>query len=123
MFAEAKSSNTAYYQKFKKFINNDEVSFLLADKGIGVGNRFEDQAERFISAFIATGDPGSAQESLAKAADHLITTRLFRSLKNRFDIEKHAFQVFRDEFEKLFKKEFGHVSVKANELLNAEINR
>ena len=123
MFAEAKSSNAASYQKFKKFINSDEVTLLLADKGIGVGNRFEDQAERFISAFIATGDANATAESLAKAADHLITTRLFRTLKNRFDIEKHSLQVFRDEFEKLFKKEFGFEPEKANELLNAEISR
>ena len=122
MFAEAKSSNAASYQKFKKFINSDEVTLLLADKGIGVGNRFEDQAERFISAFIATGDANATAESLAKAADHLITTRLFRTLKNRFDIEKHSLQVFRDEFEKLFKKEFGFEPEKANELLNAEIS-
>jgi hypothetical protein len=29
---------------------SDEVKLLLMEKGIGIGNRFEDQAERFICA-------------------------------------------------------------------------
>ena len=110
-------------EKFKEFINSEVVTLLLADKGIGVGNRFEDQAERFISAFIATGDTSAASESLAKAADHLITTRLLRTLKNRYDIEENSLKVFRDDFEMLFKKEFGFKPTKAVELLNSELSK
>jgi hypothetical protein len=123
MFAEAKDRSETYYKKFKEFIDSDEVKLLLADKGIGVGNRFEDQAERFISAFIATGDTSAASESLAKAADHLITTRLLRTLKNRIDIEENSLKVFRDEFEMLFKNEFGFKPTKAIELLNSELSK
>lgn len=122
-FARAKSAHHNAYIQFKKFINSDDMKYLLADKGIGVGNRFEDQAERFITAFIETGEPQDSSKSLAKAADHLITTRLFRTLKNRYEIEKSNMQAFKEEFDGLFKKSFGMLPSYADALLNEEIDK
>lgn len=122
-FAKAKTIHHDEYEKFKKFINTDDMRFLLADKGIGIGNRFEDQAERFITTFIDTGDPRNIDGSLSKAADHLITTRLLRTLKNRYDIEKSNLQTFKEEFDELFKKGFGELPKFADELLNDEIEK
>ena len=122
-FNNSLASNAKYYTKFKKFINSEGIRLLLMDKGIGIGNRFEDQAERFICAFIDTGSPKNREESLAKAADHLITTRLFRTLRNRYDLDKNSLQEFKKDFHDLFKKEFGFEPKWADEMLKSEIEK
>lgn len=122
-FSLAKKNNESYYKKFNDFINAKKFKKLLSDRGIGVGNRFENQAERFISAFIETGDPNKKDESLAKAADHLITTRLFRSLRNRYDLNKNNLQTFQKEFDEDFAECFGHEPKKADEMLKSEIEK
>ena len=122
-FVAAKSSCQSEYNKFKTFINSPEMRILLMDKGIGVGNRFEDQAERFVCAFVVTGDPRKKDESLAKAADHLITTRLFRTLRNRYDLEKNSLQTFKEEYDKLFKEYFSSEPKFADRLLTEEIDK
>ena len=122
-FQKAKTANISYYKKFKKFINTEEFKVLLMEKGIGIGNRFEDQAERFITTFIETGSPTKKDESLAKAADHLIATRLFRTLRNRYDLDKSNLQNFKSDFDKLFEAEFRQEPVIADEILNSEIDK
>ena len=122
-FQKARNANTSYYKNFKKFINTEEFKVLLMEKGIGVGNRFEDQAERFITTFIETGNPSKKDESLAKAADHLIATRLFRTLRNRYDLDKSNLQNFKSDFDTLFEAEFHQEPVIADEMLNSEIDK
>ena len=102
----AKDLYQAEYEKFKEFINSEEMRELLMDKGIGVGNRFEDQAERFICTFVASGNPKENDKILATAADHLITTRLFRTLRNRYDLEKNTLQTFKEKYDGLFSNAF-----------------
>ena len=111
------------YEKFKTFINSDDVKMLLMEKGIGIGNRFEDQAERFICAFIEAGDPRHKDQSLAVASDHLITTRLLRTLKNRYDIEKSNLQSFKELFDEYFNKAFSQMPKYADDLLSNEIDK
>lgn len=122
-FLAAKDSYQAEYEKFKKFINSKEMRDLLMEKGIGVGNRFEDQAERFICTFVASGDPKKKEESLATAADHLITTRLFRTLRNRYDLEKNTLQTFKEKYDELFTKNFSGTPRFADGLLTEEIEK
>jgi len=122
-YAKSISANAQFYTKFKKFINSDDVKLLLMEKGIGIGNRFEDQAKRFICSFIETGNPARKDESLAKAADHLIATRLFRTLRNRYDLDKHNLQTFKRSFDTLFEDEFNYEPVKSDDLLTSEIDK
>lgn len=122
-FLAAKDSYQAEYEKFKKFINSKEMRDLLMEKGIGIGNRFEDQAERFICTFVASGDPKKKEESLATAADHLITTRLFRTLRNRYDLEKNTLQTFKEKYDELFAKQFSGTPRFADGLLIEEIEK
>ena len=91
------------------------------EKGIGTGNRFDKQAKRFISVFMASGS--EPDKSLATAADHLITSRLFRTLKNRYDIDKANMTKFKDDYVNLFNSSFKHQPNSAIELLSAEINK
>ncbi len=122
-FNIAKKKHADFYEEFKKFINSDDVKMLLMEKGIGIGNRFEDQAERFICAFIEAGNPDEKKQSLATAADHLITTRLFRTLKNRYDINEQNLKDLKESFDKYFNNAFSQMPKYADDLLNSEIDK
>ena len=47
-FEKAEKGNKKAFKSFHDFINSDDMKFLLLEKGIGVGNRLEYQAEKFI---------------------------------------------------------------------------
>ena len=120
-FARAELVYKSECAKFKEFISSKEFKELLDEKNIGVGNRFEKQADKFISVYLASGT--NRIDDLAVAADHLITSRLFRTLKNNYDIDKNSMQEFRDTFEMLFEDKFKREPKFANELLDKEIRR
>lgn len=119
-FMAAEKAYVAECAKFKKFIGSKDFKDLIDEKNIGIGNRFERQADRFISVFLASGR--DKKEDLAVAADHLITSRLFRTLKNRYDLDKQNLQNFRENFEILFEAEFGKKPEFANKMLDYEIS-
>lgn len=121
-----------FKQAEKTFINESKIfdafvkeieELFLKDKGIGVGNRLEDQSIRFISVFLQSGQEKERKSDLAVASDHLITSRLFRTLKNRYDLDKNNLTTFRDEYIKYFKERFGHEPKFAKDLLDSEIKK
>jgi hypothetical protein len=120
-FNESLEDNKKAYQKFQEFITSDVLIECLSKVGIGVGNRFEAQAERFICAYLASGD--NSRKDLAFAADHLITSRLFRSLKNRYDLNAEQMKSFREEYELLFVDTFGQEPQQARLLIDNEIEK
>lgn len=122
-FENAEEGNKEAFKRFHDFINSDDMKLLLMDKGIGVGNRLEYQAEKFIGVFMESGSEKEKEKSLATAADHLITSRLFRTLKNRYDIDKTNLESFKDEYEKLFEKTFKQKPTYTKELLKTEISK
>lgn len=103
-FNAADKNHNDSFLKFHTFINSDDMKLLLMDKGIGVGNRLEYQAEKFIGVFVESGN--EKEKDIAIAADHLITSRLFRTLKNRYDLDKTNLTKFKDEYVKLFESTF-----------------
>lgn len=121
MFIEAETKFENEVKKFHSFTNGDDFKFLLMDKGIGTGNRFDKQARRFISVFMASGP--EPDNSLATAADHLISSRLFRTLKNRYDLDKANLTKFKDDYVKIFNTSFKHKPRYAIELLDTEISK
>jgi hypothetical protein len=116
-FEYAKKAKTAEYERFIKFINSDDIQMLLMEKGIGTGNRLEDQAKRFIGVYIEAGG------KLSEAVDHLVTSRLLRTLKNRYDLDKANLTAFTDEYVKAFKKDFTDEPKAAKELLDTETSK
>lgn len=119
-FNEAEGQFNSRYEEFDKFIKNPTLCNWLNSRGIGVGNRFDEQARKFICAYMALGD--DTTECLAEAADHLITSRLFRSLKNRYDLTADNLEEFQKKYSKLFSDTFKNQEpVEGNKLLNAEI--
>ncbi len=119
-FTEAEDQFYGRYEEFDKFIKNPTLCGWLNSRGIGIGNRFDEQARKFICAYIALGTDST--ECLAEAADHLITSRLFRSLKNRYDLTADNLEDFQKKYSKLFSDTFRNQEpVEGNKLLNAEI--
>jgi hypothetical protein len=68
----------------KTIYESDLVKHLREDLDVSWGNRFERQADRFVSTLIATGGKES------EAFDHLLATKIFRNGKatGRYDTEK-----------------------------------
>lgn len=121
-FQKAEVGNKEAFKKFHDFINSDDMKFLLLEKGIGVGNRLEYQAEKFIGVFVESGC--EKEKDIATATDHLITSRLFRTLKNRYDLDKTNLTKFKDEYVKLFEKTFKNQKpIFAIDLLDIEISK
>lgn len=118
-FDEAESKYAKYYDEFNKFLSNAKLREALRERGIGIGNRFDKQAKRFICAFMAMSTENN--ESLSEAADHLIASRLFRSLKNRYDLTSDNLREFRELYIELFRKAFGHEPKDGLRLLDVEI--
>ncbi|MCB0536636.1 MAG: hypothetical protein KDE33_03820 [Bacteroidetes bacterium] len=121
-FEKAEKGNKEAFKRFHDFINSDDMKFLLLEKGIGVGNRLEYQAEKFIGVFVESGN--DKEKDIAIATDHLITSRLFRTLKNRYDLDKTNLTKFKDEYVNLFEKKFANQKPSfAIDLLDTEISK
>jgi hypothetical protein len=121
-FQKAETKNLSSFDRFHSFINSDDFKLLLMDKGVGIGNRLEFQARKFIGVYVESGT--EEQKDFAQAADHLITSRLFRSLKNRYDLDKTNMTKFKDDYIELFKNRFdGENPSFAVELLTSEISK
>lgn len=121
-FEKAEKVNKEAFKRFHDFINSYDIKFLLLEKGIGVGNRLEYQAERFIGVFIESGN--EKEKDIAIATDHLITSRLFRTLKNRYDLDKTNLTKFKEEYVKLFGKTFNNQKPNFTvDLLDTEISK
>lgn len=121
-FDKAEKGNKEAFKKFHDFINSDDMKFLLLEKGIGVGNRLEYQAEKFVGVFVESGN--EKEKDIAIATDHLITSRLFRTLKNRYDLDKTNLTKFKEEYVKLFEKTFKNQKPSFTiDLLDTEISK
>lgn len=121
-FEKAEKGNKESFKRFHDFINSDDMKFLLLEKGIGVGNRLEYQAEKFIGVFVESGN--DKEKDIAVATDHLITSRLFRTLKNRYDLDKTNLTKFKDEYVNLFEKKFANQKPSFTiDLLDTEISK
>lgn len=120
-FEDAEKKHKESFNKFHAFINSDDMKLLLMDKGIGIGNRLEFQAEKFIGVYVDSGK--DKEKDLAVAVDHLITSRLFRTLKNRYDLNEASLAEFKEDYVKLFNNAFKNQPDFAKELLDTEINK
>jgi len=120
-FVEAEDEYISRYEEFDKFLKNKKLVDNLKQLGIGIGNRFDEQAKKFICAYMALGS--DSYECLAEAADHLITSRLFRSLRNRYDLRGDSLDTFQKFYEDEFKKAFKHEPVEGNKLFKEELSK
>ena len=120
-FKKAEEAQEKAYSVFSNFIKDEILLELLAEEGIGIGNRFEGQAKRFISVFVEAGN--KPEDDLAKAVDHLITTRLLRTLQNNYDLDTDKLNNFLDSYNLVFKTHFGKEPDETIELIRNECKK
>ena len=120
-FKEAEDKHVEECNIFDDFIKDKDLLDLLAERGIGVGNRFEGQAKRFLSVFVEAGE--NVKEDTAKAADHLMTTRLLRTLKDNYDLGYDTLDDFKERYKLVFFDHFGSEPIEAIELIEKELDK
>ncbi len=120
-FKEAEDKHVEECKIFDNFIKDSDLLDLLAERGIGVGNRFEGQAKRFLSVFVEAGE--NVKEDTAKAADHLMTTRLLRTLKDNYDLGYDTLDDFKERYKLVFFDHFGSETIEAIELIEKELDK
>jgi hypothetical protein len=118
------NSNFLNFLKSSEFNDNKIIEYLKGDfkvicnkLGIGWGNRLEKQIKLFIPVFKALdGD-------IANGLDHIIASKILRSLKGRYDIQEPILKEMKDELDINFKNEFNGVAKKSLEIVNTELSR
>lgn len=120
-FKEAENKHMKECEAFESFIKDKALLDLLSERGIGIGNRFEGQAKRFLSVFVEAGD--NVAEDTAKAVDHLVTTRLFRILKDNYDLSPDTLDEFKERYKRLFCGRFKYEPTEAIELIKKELDK
>lgn len=120
-FSEAEQKHVQDYAVFDRFIKDKDLTDLLAERDIGVGNRFEGQAQRFLSVFVEAGV--DIKSDIAKAADHLMTTRLLRTLKDNYDLTYDILDQFKENYRSVFSKYFDKEPQEAIELFERELEK
>lgn len=120
-FKKAEENHGKECEKFDNFLKDEQLIEILAKRGIGVGNRFEGQARRFLSVFVEAGD--NVEEDTSKAADHLMTTRLLRTLKDNYDLSYDTLDEFKEQYKTVFAKHFDQEPKEAIELIEKELEK
>lgn len=107
------------WQEKNKSLNYLEKNFktICRKFGIGWGNRLEKQIKLFIPVFIALGG------NEANALDHILATKILRSIKGRYDLQESTLKEMEDELANNFKKEFGDYAKKSLKIVEDELNR
>ena len=106
-FKNAEESYQRECASFKDFLEDKDFKKLMSEMNIGWGNRFEEQTSRFIPVYLACEPGNNIAEDFAFAADHLITTRLIRTLKSHYELQKDQLSEFENNYSDLFCSHFG----------------
>jgi len=91
---------------FKKICNN---------LGIGWGNRLEKQMRKFIPMFLKLGG------NQADALDHILSTKILRTIKGRYDLQENILKEMKKELEENFKNIFKNIPKKSLEIIDTEL--
>ncbi|MFD6988096.1 hypothetical protein [Streptomyces sp. NPDC059943] len=90
-FSHAQTTYAAQASDVIDFLDGAWRSRFAEDLRIGWGNRLELQIRQFVPVVVAAG--GSPGEAL----DHLLATRILRSVRGRYDINEDALDTLRTE--------------------------
>lgn len=120
-FNEALTANADCCKTFANFMETVRPDF--ANVGLGVGNRFDMQARKFISMFIACGAPSDTFVSLARGADHLLCTRVLRTLPDNYDLSENDLKNLRDVVVSKFEQAFGQEPKRVKTMINDLISK
>lgn len=90
---------------------------LCSKFGIGWGNRLEKQIKLFIPVFKAL------EGNEANALDHIIASKILRSLKGRYDLQETTLNEMKEELQVNFKNVFRSKAEKSLKIVNDELSR
>ncbi|MFF3766318.1 hypothetical protein ACFYYR_19865 [Streptomyces sp. NPDC001922] len=115
-FTEAQATYGAQAGDIIDFLDTHWRSRLAEDMRIGWGNRLELQINEFAPVAVAAkGSPG-------EALDHLLATRILRSIRGRYDIHADTLDTLRtDLVESLLRFDSEHEPASTQRLLDDEI--
>lgn len=125
-FSKVQITNDTFlsFIKSSKFSDDSIMGYLNGDfkticnkLGIGWGNRLEKQIKLFIPVF------KSLEGNIADALDHIIASKILRSLKGRYDLQETTLKEMKGELDNNFKKEFNGVAKKSLGIIISELNR
>ena len=107
------------WNKNHRALNYLEGNFknICGKFGIGWGNRLQKQIKSFIPVFNAL------EGNDANALDHIIASKILRSIKGRYDLQETTLNEMKDELEKNFNKEFKGEAKKSLKIVNNELSR
>ncbi|MET9244957.1 hypothetical protein [Nonomuraea sp. NPDC003709] len=115
-FTEAQAAYSAQAASIIDFLDNNWRRRLAEELRIGWGNRLELQIQAFTPVIVAAG--GSPGEAL----DHLLSTRILRSVRGRYDIHADTLDTLRtDLLESLRQFDSIHEPTSTRQLLDDEI--
>lgn len=98
-----------------QILNDKDFKEATAELGLGWGNRLEKQVSYFAQAHKELG--GTDKD----AADHIITSKILRSLKGRYDLNKEALENLKNILiNKLKGEKFESIKLIDNELKRLE---
>lgn len=115
-FFKSKKVNKVTEDKINNYLDSTFRN-ICVKLGIGWGNRLKKQIRLFIPVFEALdGD-------IANALDHIIASKILRSIKGRYDLQETILQEMKDELENGFKTEFEGEAKKSLKIVNDELSR
>jgi len=102
-----------------EYINEGDFKELCNDLDIGWGNRLDKHIRRFVPIFIALGG------SEADAVDHMISSKILRTLESRYDLraKKGELELLKSELEFNFKDLFNKKATKSIAIVKAAIKK
>lgn len=118
LFKEAETKQKAKSKEAITFFN-EELKPLVHQFGLGWGNRLEKQLKKFLPVYVESG--GAAGD----AVDHLLASKVLRSLKGRYDLRVDQLKKLKDDINEAFSasKSFNIEPVDSNAIISGELFR
>jgi hypothetical protein len=116
LLVEAFKTNKDIDEKYISYIDEkSNFKNICNDLGIGWGNRLEKQIKQFIPIFLNLGG------HQADALDHILSTKILRTIKGRYDLQENILKNMKEELEENFQNQFKKLPKKSLEIINTEL--
>jgi len=115
-FFKSKKTSTEVEKEINSYLDGAFKNICIK-LGIGWGNRLKKQIKLFTPVFEAL------EGNIANALDHIIASKILRSIKGRYDLQETILKEMKDELEKGFKTNFKGEAKKSLKIVNDELSR
>ena len=101
----------------KEYLNNSDFKTICNKLGLGWGNRLDKQIENFVPVFSSLGG------SEAEALDHIISSKILRNIKGRYDLQEKILVEMQEELTGKFVELFKNQPKNSLEIIKVELER